>query len=167
MAYLTVSEYVSRFGDRETILLTNDTAPAAGATRTYDGVKIERAIADAGEVVEGYVGRRYVTPIDSPPNIVKGWVAALAREALHTNTNKITEAVKAAADRARGQLADLVAGRLNLPIEEGTDAPASVSTGEAVSSRDREGPVFTGGALDRFTAPFTGYSYSPAWRNGR
>jgi len=163
--YLEVSEYISRFGERETILLTND--QALGGATTYDSAKVSDAIDDSSEVVDGYIGQRYVVPVIDPPRIVKGWVAALAREALHVNVNRVTDAVKAAADRARQQLLDVSKGNMTLPIAEG-DAPLTPSNGlgYAASSLDRPTPVVTDQRLADFTAPFTGYCPTPAWRNG-
>jgi phage gp36-like protein len=166
MPYLSVSEYISRFGERETILLTNTTPPSAGSVPTYDSVKVETAIIDAQEVVDGYVGRRYATPIDDAPRIVKGWIAALARETLHVNTGKTNDAVAKAADLARSQLREVAKGDMTLPIAEGQPAPTEKGQGFARSSMDRPSTSFTGAALDAFTAPF-GIGAEPAcWRSG-
>lgn len=167
MAYLTVPEYVGRYGERETILLTNDEAPIGGGTATYDAAKVEGAVDDATEEVEGYIGRRYATPLASPPRIVKGWVASIARLKLAETTGRVSEAIKEAADRTYTQLAQLVASKLDLPVDENTTAPAPIGTGAARSSGDRATPVF-GSTLDSFTAPFTGGgAYAPCWRGGR
>lgn len=166
MAYLSVTEYLARFGERETTLFTNDDSPLVGAIVTYDSLKVEGAIGDATEEVEGYIATRYTTPLESPPSIVKGWVAALARLKLAEGTGRVNEAIKDAADRATRQLEKLVDRKLNLPIDEGGTAPAALGAGDALSSGDRDQPVF--GSLDGFLTPFTGAGgYAPCWRNGR
>lgn len=164
--YLSNAEYIARFGDRETVLLTNDTALAQEAP-TYDSAKVDAAISDATEVVEGYIGRRYVVPVESPPAIVKGWVAALAREALHVNVGRVNDAVQTAADRARAQLKDVVKGDLTLPIAEGSPALEYTGAGIATSSLDRPCPVVTDSRLADFVAPFTGDNTGANWRGGR
>jgi phage gp36-like protein len=167
MPYLSVPDYLGRFGERETILLTNDTAADPDVEPTYDSTKVSDAISDASEVVDGYLGARYVTPIGSPPRIVQGWVAALAREALYVNTGRVSDAATQAASRARQQLVDVQAGRMSLPIETGATAPATANNiGYATSSMDRDAPTFAGtGVLDSFSAPF-GYNPNPCWRQG-
>ncbi len=164
MPYLTVEQYIARFGERETILLTSETPGAA----TYESAKVEAAIDDADDVVEAYIGARYVVPIaGDPPSVVRGWTAALAREALYVNVGKVSDAVKEAADRARAQLRDVQAGKMSLPIAEGgSPLTPSNSSGMATSSNDRDAPVFSGtGSLDGYMTPFSG-GYSPCWRRG-
>lgn len=161
MAYITVAEYVARFGARETTLLTNETPGGA----TYVSEKVERAIDDADDIVEAYIGARYVVPVVSPPPVVRGWTAALAREALYTQTGKVPDAVTNAANIARGQLRDVQKGLMSLPIPEGeTPLEGSGSQGTAQSSKDRDAPVFAGtGALAGYMAPFSP-GYMPNWR---
>lgn len=166
MPYLTVSEYVARFGAQETTNLTfeGDLSLDPPPERIYDTAKVETAIGDAGDTVDTYVAARYATPITSPPSIVKGWVAVLARETLHVNVGRVTDAVKDAADVVRRQLADLSAGRTSLPIPASGDAPASVGLGYAETSNDQRPSVFGGGILDALTSPFVGLPDVPRWR---
>lgn len=163
MAYITVAEYISRFGERETILLTNEQPGSS----TFTSRKVEEAIDDADDVVEAYIGTRYVVPVVSPPSVLRGWTAALAREALFVNTGKLSDTVKEAADRARAQLRDVQAGRMSLPIPEGGTALETANNlGLAASSNDREPALFTRSTMDAFTVPFGG-GYNPCWRRGQ
>jgi len=169
MGYVTVQEYVSLFGERETIRLTNEVAPGPGDAVTYDSAKVQDALDDASEVVDSYIGKRYVTPVASPPRIIKGWVRNLARYQLHVDVNRVTDTVQAAADLARAQLKDVVAGNLTLPIEEGGTAPDPVTgaLGNAASSNDRNPPVFAGtGSMDGYLYPFVGGPAGACWRRG-
>jgi len=165
MAYLTVPDYVRRFGERETILLTNEAAPIAGAAPVYDPVKVEEQISDAGDVVDSYVGKRYATPLQSVPTIVRGWVAALARYKLAVATGRVNDAIKEEADRTYRQLEQLAAGRIDIPVPEGSAAPAPTSPGGAQSSGDRVPSMFGGGVLDSYTNPLAGYP-SACWKAG-
>jgi phage gp36-like protein len=165
MAYLTTADYLKRYGERETILATNTAQPVSGTTPTYDSAKVENAINDATQVVEGYVGKRYAVPLSDPPAILIGFVAVLAREQLHAGSQKMTQTVQDAADRVRSQLRDIAKGDMTLPLEEGQEAPAVASSqGYARSSGDRSASVFGGGRLDELTAPFTGRPDVACWR---
>ena len=154
MAYLNVQQYVDRFGEAETRRLTSETAQGQPSA-SYDTAKVEEALDDATDEIEGYVARRYTVPLDPPPKLVMGWTAAIARFKLYGISTRVNENVKEAADRAYAQLRDLVAGKMNLPITEGEPPVGEVSAGDPVSSRDRDAPMFGCGALDSFTAPFT------------
>jgi phage gp36-like protein len=161
MAYLTVDQYLERFGDAETIRVTNTTRPSGSIPAPeVDSAKVEDAISDASELVDGYIGKRYAMPLPSTPLMVRGWVAALAREQLHINTGKNTETVQAAADRARSQLVQLSKGDLSLPFPDGAEAPTS-SSGTPISSGDRVLPLVTDCRLAGYLEPFLGGSDIP------
>lgn len=164
MPYIDVPDYVRRFGARETIDLTNEMARTPGQTAQYDEAKIDEALEDQSQTVDAYIGTRYTTPLENAPPIVRGWVAALAREQLATNTGRVSEAIRLAADRARADLRDLSARKLNLPIPEGEDAPAPVDGGAPMILGDRISPTFTNDVLNDFTSAFTGGSSLPCWR---
>jgi phage gp36-like protein len=166
MPYLTVDQYIARFGQQETTILTNEVPSGAPGGDTYDSSKVESAIDDAAEVVEGYLGARYAVPVADPPRIVQGWTAALAREKLFEQVGRVNDAATQAADRARAQLKDVQAGKMTLPIAEGSDPiPSSGTLGNATSSMDRDRPIFGDRTLDRFTMPVSGY-YGACWRRG-
>jgi len=157
MVYLTSDEYLDRFGDVETIRLTD-----TDKTGTVDTAKVDTAIEDAGQFADSYLAARYTLPIDGDtPEILKGIIAALARERLHKN--RAPDAVTAEADRARSQLKDLAAGRATLMLGGSTDAtPEEIATGEAVASGDGLPRVFTPERMADYTS-LAGYPY---WRNG-
>lgn len=166
MAYLTVAEYVARFGVRETALLSNldntGTIPAPG----YDAANVQTKIDDATEEVEGYLSCRYVVPLTTTPGIVKGWVAVIARLKLAEGTGRVSDVIRQAADRATRQLEQLVASKLDIPAETNTPAPTAAGIGTPLTSNDRPGGLFTGGALDGYVGPFLGAGYAPCWRRG-
>jgi len=168
MAYLTTDEYVTRFGARETGLLTNTDAAQGAGQASYDAAKVETALQDATDEIEGYVSRRYAVPLESPPTIVKGWVAAIARLKLAEATGRVADAIQAAADRVTRQLEQLAASKLDLPIEPGQPALPENDAGSPMTSNDRDCPTFTRCAMDDFTSPFTmgGCDSVPNWRRG-
>jgi phage gp36-like protein len=105
--YLSADEYVARFGTEETVRLTDQ-----DRKNVVDRARLEAALKDATDTVESYLGVRYALPLSPVPQVVKGLVAALAREKLFSQ--RPTPQVTAEADRARSQLRDLSAGRMVL-----------------------------------------------------
>lgn len=152
--YLTTAEYINRFGNAETVRLTDE-----AKSGMIDGAKLETAINDSEEESDGYIGRRYAVPMGDPPKLVRSIIAAIAREKLHKT--RATLEVKEAADRARAQLVDISRGLLTLPIAAGSTAPASAIDREAVTSGDGAGNRFSE-ILDDFTR--ISPAYDPAWR---
>jgi phage gp36-like protein len=143
MPYLTINEYVDRFGEAETVRVTDESR-----TGSRDDEKVETAITDATNFADSYLGTRYTVPIADPPEILKGIVAALAREQLHRT--RPTPAVTENADRARAQLKDLSRGLAVLPIADGQEEPAQVDTGKSATSGDGRPRVFADTALQEY-----------------
>lgn len=150
MTYLSPTEYLERFGEPETIRLTDQ--QRAGQV---DFPKLEIAIADQCEYADSYLASRYPLPINSPPELLKKLIADLTREALHGT--RPTDTVTQNADRARSLLRDLQSGRATIPTPPGGDAPVT-SDALPVASHDRRARVFTDAALSDFVG-FGGGGY--------
>lgn len=166
MPYLSVEQYVGRYGVRETGLLSLVDAVPTGQAPGYDVDRVQTAIKDGGDEVEAYVGKRYTVPVASPPSLLLSWVAAIARLKLAEGTGRVNDAIKEAADRATRQLEQLVAEKLDLPIPEGGTAPTPTGGGDLVSSNDRACPTFSSRTLAGYSDVFTGADCLPAWRRG-
>jgi len=164
MPYLTVQEYIRRYGAQETAQITNEVRATPGTAPAVVESKVEEAIEDASDVVDGFVGTRYALPLPEVPRLVTGWVAALAREFLFKT--KPVPAVTEAADRVRLQLAQLSARKINLPVPEGGEAPTESSGGLAETSGDAPCPTFSSGQLSRYMGTFGRGCDIPAWRRG-
>ena len=161
--YLTVEGYINRYGERETRTVTNETPGSPGNLGTYDSAKVELAITDAEEVVEGYIGGRYAIPLVTVPRLVEGIVAILARELLFAR--KPTPEVTNAANNARKQLTDIQKGILSLAgVEENGTVPEQIGGGLSASSGDAECPTFGRLKQAEYMAPFLGGGYFPNWR---
>ncbi len=150
MAYINAAEYIARYGHAETVRLTDE-----ARSGDYDSAKLGSAIDDATDIVDAYIGKRYVVPLTTPPAIVKHATAALAREILHTS--RPTEAVTGEADRARKQLEGISKGLLSLPVPESATQAPSVGSSSSASSGDGSAPVFTDDKLAGYT-DFNQYS---------
>lgn len=139
--YLTGDEYVQRFGVEETVRLTDQDRKGV-----VDKARLTAALKDATDTVEAYLGVRYDLPLTPVPPLVKGLVAALAREKLHAQ--RPTAQVTAEGDRARSMLRDLSAGRMTLADSTGAELDgggAGVAKWATVDAA-----VFNAETLDRF-----------------
>lgn len=140
MAYATLQDLIDRFGEEELIQLTDRADPPAEAV---DATTVERALADAGHLIDGYVAGRYALPMDPVPDLVKRLACDLARYLLHTHA--ATEVVKDNHRDALRALADIAAGRITLQAA-GISAPAA---GDAVQASAPE-RIFTRDSLGGF-----------------
>jgi len=158
--YLTVEDYVDRFGAQETVRLTDE-----ARSGTIDGPKLEQAIRDAADLADSYLGTRYPIPLENAPRIIGSIVAALTREALHKT--RPTPEVKDAADRARAQLRDLSAGRMTIPVEVGETAPQSSLDQSSMRSGEANDLLFNRPSLDNYVGIAAGAYEGGRWRTGR
>lgn len=149
MAYLTTADYIERYGEQETIRLTDETRSGQ-----YDSAKVQTAIDDATEEVDSYLGKRYKIPIIDPPRLVRGMVAILARDYL--STTRPAADVTREADRVRAQLKDISRGLMTLPGVDGVIAEDGRPAADSATSNDALSPIFTEANLAGFSLP-SGY----------
>jgi phage gp36-like protein len=145
--YLTAAELMQRFDESElaqvappdsgprveaglmraVILGESTTAWAADeiAAAQEGVVRINEAITDAGQQVDGHLGQRYTLPLDPVPSLIKRLAANIARFYLHDDgaTEEIDSRYKEAV-RVLGQIRD---GKMSL----GIDQPDTSKTGSA------------------------------------
>lgn len=77
MTYATQDDMVARFGETELVQLTDD----AGTGEVGPG--LATALADADQVINGYVAATYVVPLSPLPDLVVRWACDIARYFLH------------------------------------------------------------------------------------
>lgn len=83
MAYATQQDLVDRFGDTELVQLSDRLDPQTG---TINATIVAKALADAGELIDGYLANRYRVPVAAPvPAILLQLAADIARYKLHVN----------------------------------------------------------------------------------
>lgn len=141
MAYCTTADLIERFGEGELIAVTDRANPPAGA---IDQAVVDAAIADAGELIDGYVGTRHQLPLASVPALLVGIACDLVRLRLHKDDP--APAIGKAAEAAIGRLKDIAAGRLTLQV--GGAAAVAASGGAPKLSAAR--PVFSRDTLRDF-----------------
>lgn len=154
MAYLLVSDLITRFGAEELAQVADRTTPrlvsadlldaAAGgadlsgwAEADVDAVgkamtTILQAIADADSAIDGYIASRYGAPMPTPPAVVKRLAGDMARYYLHDD--HATEAIQKRYDAAIAMLRDVAAGKVTLGPEAESAKPAGGGTVEMVTS---------------------------------
>ena len=136
MGYVTQSGLVERFGEEEIIQLTDRTAVPPAA---IDATVVERAIADASSMIDGYLARRYALPLTATPPALAKAAADIARYYLHGAAAGKDDAVSRAHEAALRWLRDIASGAVTLDADGAAQAPAStgarVSTSEPVLTR--------------------------------
>ena len=131
MAYATVHDMVARFGSTELIRLTTP------SDQEMDGIVTEVAdvaLTSASALMDSYIGRRYLTPMDLPPPIVTDICCDIARFRLSTGDQKTTsEEVRQRHKDAMAWLNDVSLGKVVLELSEvqtGDESYAMASTRE-------------------------------------
>lgn len=134
MPYATLDNLTDRFGADMLVGLTDRSQPATGV---IDAAVVDRALADADAMVDGYVGGRYVLPLAEVPPLIADIARTIAIWKLHTYKpdDKITEDYKDALRILR----DISDGKITLNVASNS-APATVE-GSGARLTDRERPL--------------------------
>lgn len=118
MPYATLANLVERFGELELTQLTDAATPGL-----IDEAVVDRALADASALVDGYLGGRYTLPLVAVPPVLTGAVCDLARARLYKDV--MPEVVKQRHEDALKYLTLLGQGKLTLGL---VPEPASTNT---------------------------------------
>ena len=133
MPYATLSDLIERASETEIRQI---------ADRDRDGVPdaevIASALADADNLINGYIAARYSLPLPSVPDLVRTWAVSIARHMLHRNGSP--ERVKDDYGDALAALKDVSRGTASLPFAAG-DAKPSANSGSVMASHPPK--VFT------------------------
>jgi phage gp36-like protein len=132
MPYVTLAQLIERYGEPALVAVTDR---GQFATGVVDEAAIDRAIADADAVIDGYLVRKYALPLaEAQPMLVK-IAGSLVFYDLHTYQpdEKIVNDQKL----ALAMLRDIAAGTVALTVA-GLE-PANVSgSGARITDRDRQ-----------------------------
>ncbi|MBO3704268.1 MAG: DUF1320 domain-containing protein, partial [Candidatus Accumulibacter sp.] len=80
MSYATQPDLVARFGLQELIEQTDRVNAAV-----IDAAVVDRELAYASAVIDGYLAARYVLPLPTVPDLLVGLCCDLVRYALYTD----------------------------------------------------------------------------------
>lgn len=119
MTYATQTDLVDRFGEQEIRELTDRT----GMGSEIDAAVLNKALLDADALVDAYLATKYTLPLSSPPTVVVGWAADIARFKLWDD--RAPDEVRRRYEDALSQLKDVAKGVISLP--PGTDGTAQKS----------------------------------------
>lgn len=106
---------------------------------------IERALADAGSTIDGYLAGRYAVPLASPPTVVGRMACDLVRYYLHDG--EMPEAVDKRHTAAVAWLRDVSAGKVSLGPDLGAAAQPKGGSVEMVSDATAFGRKNSGGFI--------------------
>ena len=131
MPYVTLAQLTARFGEAMLVALTDR---GEFATGTVDTSVVDRALADADAMIDGYVARRYALPVATTQPLLVTIAGALTIYNLHTSEPdpKIEADYKAAI----AMLRDISSGIIALTAA-GLEAPSTGGTGVQFTDRDR------------------------------
>lgn len=132
MPYVTAEDYEEAFSQGEL------------ADLIAGGQDFERQEAAASSLVDGYLAGRYVLPLASVPDMLRGWALDIVRYRMWSD--QAPEEVRRRYEDALAQLRDLAARRIDLPPGSG-GAPQAAAFNYAGESAAR---VFTMTTLKDF-----------------
>ncbi len=131
MPYCTQTDLVDRYGQALIVALTDRGATATG---TIDSDVVDRAIGDAGNLIDGYVGKRYALPVTPAQPLLATLALQIAVYVLHVSAPdpKIVEDYK----EALRQLQAISNGTLVLTAA-GVEAAGTGGSGARITDRAR------------------------------
>lgn len=134
MTYASLQSMITRYGLDMLVGLTDRAQPQTGQ---LNGTVVERALEAADQLINGFVGGRYVLPLVDVPPLLSDLAEAIAAWKLHPYKpdEKIAEDYKDALRTLR----DISDGKITLAVPS-TSAPATVE-GSGARLTDRERPL--------------------------
>ncbi|MGD9539087.1 MAG: gp436 family protein [Alphaproteobacteria bacterium] len=131
MSYTTKQQMIDRFGQVELVQLTDRGADPQGV---IDDAVIERALADADALIDGYLAGRYATPLSPAPALIVQLAADIARYKLFDD--RAPEEVRLRFQDAVRTLERLQTGAVTIAAPPPA-APISAAGQPKVESQDR------------------------------
>ena len=140
MVYCTKADLLEQIGEARLIELTDD-----AATGVVDDTKVDRAIADAGEEIDGHLGMRLSLPVAQVPPLVRKWAVDIAIYNLCSRREaEVPEARIKRHEAARADLRRFAEGKLSLGVNDPDEPPSDagkpqISSATRVFDRDKLG----------------------------
>lgn len=142
MPYCTLADIQATVPSNDLIQLTDDQSPPVAVVTA----NVDRAINDAGELIDGYLRGRYVLPLTPVPGLINTLAADIAIYRLYARRIKLTppDGVSSRYKDAMRILEQIQAGKSSLGSEAITGAITPEASGPKFSAPDR---VFTAETL--------------------
>lgn len=136
--YCTLADIQATVPASDLIQLTDDTVPPAAVNQ----VNVDRAITDAGELIDGYLRGRYALPLSPVPGLINTLAADVAVYRLYARRIKLTppDGVTERYKNALKILEQIQAGKITLGAESTGGDVTPVAGGPQFTGSDR---VFT------------------------
>jgi phage gp36-like protein len=131
MSYATLAMLTDRYGLRMLADLTDRGEVATGAVDTD---VVDRALADADAVIDGYLAGRYTLPLATVPPLVADIAASIAIWRLHPSA--ADPKIEADYREALRMLRDIADGRVRIPAG-GVEPVATGGSGARMTDRAR------------------------------
>lgn len=141
MAYCTLDELKDRYSERMLVSLSDRGDVATG---TVDADLIDRAIADADALIDGYLKVRYALPLATLPRLVKD--LSLRISIYYAHAHVAADKIKTDYEEALKTLKQISQGLIQLDVE-GVEPPASGAA--EVRTNEPERP-FTAASMKGF-----------------
>lgn len=132
MPYVTLTQLIERYGEPALVAVTDR---AQFATGVVDEASVDRAIADADAVIDGYLARRYQLPLTEPQPLLVKIAGSLVFYGLHTY--QPDEKIVADQKEALAMLRDISAGTVALTAA-GLEAANVGGSGARITDRARQ-----------------------------
>jgi phage gp36-like protein len=132
MTYATLAQLIDRVGEPMLIDLTDREEVAVGAVVV---AVIDRALADADALIDGYLAARYQLPLAVTPALITDVAQAVALWKLHVTTPE--DKIKLDYDAALKTLREIAQGLIRLPDAQGLEPASSGASGVIVTDRER------------------------------
>ena len=131
MSYVTLAQLTARFGEAMLVALTDR---GEFSTGTVDTTVVDRALADADAMIDGYLARRYALPVTVTQPLLVTIAGAVA--IYHLHTTEPDPKIEADYKSAMAMLRDISSGTIALTAA-GLEAPSTGGTGVQFTDRDR------------------------------
>ena len=141
MAYATQQDIVDRYGDDALYVAADRNNDDA-----IDTAAVARALNDATDEINAYIGKRYVLPLNPVPTVLTRLCVDIALYRLSTGT-ALTEEKRTRYTDCINLLKGIGNGDADLGIADGSSDPTSVGDAELISN-DRQ---FSRGTMGRLT----------------
>lgn len=140
MSYCTVDDLKTIVPEQDLIELTDDAVPAASIVTA----NADKAIADAGEMIDGYLRGRYSMPLDPVPGLIGTLACDIAVYRLYARRVKLTppEGVSERYKNALKLLGQIQQGQVTLGVGDSITADSgnmdkiSATAGDRLFTRD-------------------------------
>ncbi|MDE0109905.1 MAG: DUF1320 domain-containing protein [Bryobacterales bacterium] len=137
MAYATVQDCIDRQGAEALRELADDAAAAADA---FAWTRLEKALDDASDEIDAYIGARHRLPLDPVPRLLTRLCVEIGAYRRAADAGMVTEEIRDRYDRAIRLLKDIEAGKASLGAVD-PDPPADAAGRAAQVVQVASGPA--------------------------